>query len=210
MRMRRPFLLALCALPLILAGMRVGAVAPVDLAAGVRDRLLNAQVLRGQFEQTKHVAGFKKPLISKGDFLVAKERGVLWQTREPFPGVLRLTRNEIRATQNGEVAFRLDASSEPSVSVINGVLFSLLNGDVAALDQHFQIDGELRGAAWHLKLTPKDANMAKLMQRIELDGDKFVRRIDIVEGNGDDTSIDLTGQSSQPAALSSDESARFE
>jgi hypothetical protein len=208
--MRRPFLLALCALPLILAGMRVGAVAPVDLAAGVRDRLLNAQVLRGQFEQTKHVAGFKKPLISKGDFLVAKERGVLWQTREPFPGVLRLTRNEIRATQNGEVAFRLDASSEPSVSVINGVLFSLLNGDVAALDQHFQIDGELRGTAWHLKLAPKDANMAKLMQRIELDGDKFVRRIDIVEGNGDDTSIDLSGQSSQPAALSSDESARFE
>ena len=208
--MRRAWCWSVCALLLGIAAMPAGAAGSADLAAGVRDRLQNAMVLRGQFEQTKQVAGFKKPLVSKGDFLVAKARGVLWQTRAPFPSVLRLTRNEIRATQNGEVAFRLDASSEPTVSVINGVLFSLLNGDVAALESHFEIEGELRGSAWHLKLTPKDANMAKLMQRIELDGDKFVRHIEIAEGNGDDTSIVLSGQSSEPASLTGDESARFE
>jgi outer membrane lipoprotein-sorting protein len=208
--MRRYFLVALYASLLVITASVASAATSGELATGVRDRLLNVLVLRGQFEQTKHVFGFKKPLVSKGDFLVAKERGVLWQTREPFSSVLRLTRNEIRATQNGEVAFRLDASSEPSVSIINGVLFSLLNGDVAALDSHFQIEGELRGSAWHLQLTPKDANMAKLMQRIELDGDKFVRHIQIAEGNGDDTSIVLSGQTSEPAALTNEESARFE
>jgi outer membrane lipoprotein-sorting protein len=210
MMARRLRLMGLFGVALLVTCAAASAVGVTDLADGVRNRLVNANVLRGQFEQTKHVAGFKKALVSKGDFLVAKERGVLWQTREPFPSTLRLTRNEIRATQNGAVAFRLDASSEPSVSVINGVLFSLLNGDVAALEQHFQIDGALHGSAWHLTLTPKDANMAKLMQRIELDGDQFVRHIEIAEGNGDDTSINLSGQSSEPAALSSDESARFD
>lgn len=197
------------ALPLFLclAGLLTHA---ADLTANVRERLLRPAVLRGEFEQSKQVAGFKKPLLSKGNFLVARDQGVLWRTREPFASVLKLTRDEIVATQDGQIAFRLTASKEPTVRVINGLLFSLLNGDVNGLAEHFLINGEVHGKEWQLILTPKQAALAKIMRKIALNGDSYVRHIDIAEANGDQTVINFSSQNSEPAKLSADEVAQFE
>lgn len=195
------------ALPVLCGG---AAEARQDLTRLVRERLLQAPVLRGEFEQQKQVQGFAKPLVSRGSFLVARERGVLWQTRTPFASTLRLTRDEIVATQNGAVAFRLDASKEPSVRVINGLMFALLNGDLTGLAEHFQIDGASEGGAWQLQLTPRQAALAKLMNRIELSGDRHVRSIRIDEANGDRTAIRFSAQTSEPARLTADEAGQFD
>lgn len=181
-----------------------------DLLADLRSRLSQPAVLRGEFEQSKQVAGFKKALTSKGDFLVARERGVVWRTREPFAGVLKLTPNEIVATQGGELSFRLTASAEPTVRVINGLMFSLLNGDMTALSEQFSMDGKTEAKTWSLTLTPKQAAFAKILKRIELSGDLYVRRIAIDEANGDRTVIQFLKQTAEPAKLSADEAARFD
>ena len=203
----------LLALACCLGAMPASRAAPGAEAAvvqAVRERLVQVPVLRGEFEQSKQVQGFAKPLVSRGSFLVARERGVLWQTRTPFASQLRLTRDEIVATQNGAVAFRLDASKEPSVRVINGLMFSLLNGDLGGLAEHFRIEGAAEGRAWRLQLVPRQAALARLMNRIELAGDQHVRSIRIDEANGDRTAIRFSAQSSEPAALQADEAARFD
>lgn len=181
-----------------------------DLMADVRARLGQHAVLRGEFEQSKQVAGFKKALLSKGDFLVARERGVIWRTREPFAGVLKLTPNEIVATQGGELAFRLSANTEPSVRVINGLMFSLLNGDVAALAQQFKVEGTADARSWSLLLLPKQAAFSKVLTRVELAGDTYVRRITMDEANGDRTIIHFFKQAPEPSKLSAQEAARFD
>lgn len=181
-----------------------------DLLADVRTRLGHPTVLRGEFEQSKQVAGFKKALLSKGDFLVARERGVVWRTREPFAGELKLTPHEIVATQGGELSFRLTASAEPTVRVINGLMFSLLNGDIAALAEQFDLDGNVQTKSWSMTLLPKQAAFAKVLTRIELSGDLYVRRIAMHEANGDRTVIQFHKQTSEPARLSAEEAARFD
>jgi len=181
-----------------------------DLSQAVRERLQQVPVLRGEFEQQKQVQGFAKPLVSRGSFVVARERGVLWQTRTPFASQLRLTRDEIVATQNGAVAFRLDAGKEPAVRVINSLMFALLNGDLSGLAEHFKIEGTTEGKGWALQLTPRQAALAKLMSRVELGGDQHVRSIRIDEANGDKTVIRFSAQSSEPAKLTVDEAARFD
>ena len=181
-----------------------------DLMADVGERLGQPAVLRGEFEQSKQVAGFKKALLSKGDFLVARDRGVIWRTREPFPSVLKLTPNEIVATQGGAVAFRLSANTEPTVRIINGLMFSLLNGDVAALGEQFKIAGAVEAKSWSLTLVPKQAAFAKILARIELSGDVYVRRIAMDEANGDRTVIQFNKQTPEPVKLSMDEAARFD
>ncbi len=181
-----------------------------DLMADVRARLGQPAVLRGEFEQSKQVVGFKKALLSKGDFLVARDRGVIWRTREPFAGVLKLTPNEIVATQGGALAFKLSANTEPTVRVINGLMFSLLNGDVAALAEQFKIEGVAEAKSWSLTLVPKQAAFAKILTRIELSGDVYVRRIAMDEANGDRTVIQFHKQTPEPAKLSADEAARFD
>lgn len=179
---------------LLLAGAALaagGARAQPSLAQAVRERLQQPEWLRGDFTQTKKVPGFARPLVSSGNFVAARGRGVLWRTLKPFASELRLTQGEIRATQGGQVALRLDAAREPAVRVINTLMFALLNGDVSGLAELFEISGGVKGAAWQLALVPRAGALQQVLRRVELDGDAFVRRIQLFEANGDESLIQL-------------------
>ncbi len=209
--MKRRWLCVFSLSLLAAGGVRAAPLSAADLAAAVRERLQQPAVLRGEFEQSKQVPGFAKPLLSRGDFLVSRERGVLWRTKTPFASQLRLTRDEILATQgNGAVAFRLDAAKEPSVRVINSLMFSLLNGDISGLGDYFRIEGQVDGRRWQLQLQPRQAALAKLFKAIELSGESHVNQIRLDEANGDLTQLRFSAQRSEPARLSADEAARFD
>jgi len=180
-----------------------------DLATQVAAQLAHPAVLRGEFEQQRQVQGFAKPLVSRGSFVVARGQGVLWDTRTPFASQLVLNRTQIRATQDGGAAFRLDASSEPAVRVINSVLFGLLDGDLQALAAHFRVAGEAGAKAWQIRLEPKDAAIARLMSGIELEGDQYVRRIRITEASGDRSNLVFSAQR-EDTALRPEEAKRLE
>ncbi|MBW8843486.1 MAG: outer membrane lipoprotein carrier protein LolA [Burkholderiales bacterium] len=179
---------------LLIALWPVAAIAEPGLAQAVRERLQQPEWLRGEFTQTKKVPGFAKPLVSRGDFVLARGRGVLWRTVKPFASELRLTQNEIRATQGGQTAMRLDAAREPAVRLITTLMFSLLNGDVSGLADVFELNGSVKGAGWQLSLSPKPGPLQQVLKKVELEGDGFVRRIQLFEANGDESLIQLTGQ----------------
>jgi len=177
---------------LLVAGLLPLAVrAAPDLAQAVRERLQQPEWLRGEFTQAKKVPGFAKPLVSRGDFVLARGRGVLWRTAKPFASELRLTRDEIRATQGGQTSMRLEAAKEPAVRVINTLMFSLLNGDVSGLADLFELGGTVKGAGWQLSLTPRPGALQQVLKKVELEGDSFVRRIQLFEANGDESLIQL-------------------
>ncbi|WP_375760891.1 outer membrane lipoprotein carrier protein LolA [Corallococcus exercitus] len=162
-----------------------------DLVKDVRARLVDAPLVRGQFEQKKTVAGFKKPLVSKGDFLLARDQGVLWNTRTPFASTLTLTRKSLSAEQGaGGAAYHLDSTKEPALAAVNELLFALLSGDVASLQKRFKVEGALVGAAgWKLELTPTDAGLARVFKHIRLEGDGYVRQVQLDETRGDSSVI---------------------
>jgi hypothetical protein len=166
-----------------------------ELVKQVRARLVDAPLVRGQFEQKKTVAGFKKPLVSKGDFLLARGQGVLWNTRTPFASTLTLTRKSLSAEQGpGGAAYHLDSAKEPALAAMNELLFALLAGDVASLRQRFKVEGTLVGATgWRLELTPTDAGLARIFKSIHLEGDEYVRQVRMEETRGD-SSVILFGQ----------------
>ena len=165
-----------------------------DLAQAVRERLQQPEWLRGDFTQTKKVPGFAKPLVSTGSFVAARGRGVLWRTVKPFASELRLTQNEIRATQGGQTSMRLDAAREPAVRLITTLMFALLNGDVSGLAEVFELKGSVKGTGWQLSLSPKPGPLQQVLRKVELEGDGFVRRIQLFEANGDESLIQLTNQ----------------
>ncbi|SEL71286.1 Outer membrane lipoprotein carrier protein LolA [Roseateles sp. YR242] len=177
-----------CGLSLLAANI---AQAVPDLGQAVHQRLKQPQWLRGDFTQTKKVPGFTKPLVSRGEFVLARGLGVLWRTIKPFASELRLTRDEIRATQGGQTAMRLEAAREPAVRVINTLMFSLLNGDVSGLADLFDLSGEVKGDKWQLALLPKPGPLRQVLKQVALEGDSFVRRIQLFEANGDESLIQL-------------------
>jgi hypothetical protein len=148
--------------------------------------------------------------LSNGRFCVAADKGVLWRTLQPFPNVLRLTRDEIVQTQGGRVAMRVDARQEPTVRAINGVLFALLSGDLSQLDALFESDGSVRDKNWNVALKPREAGLAKVIAGIQLEGSSYVKHIVIAEANGDRTSITFSAMTGGDGALSADEAKSFE
>ncbi|QDQ29361.1 outer membrane lipoprotein carrier protein LolA [Chitinimonas arctica] len=178
-------------LPVLLIGLSSLLVTAADLATEVTKRLDPAPVLRGDFEQRKTVGGFKQPLLSRGDFLLWRDHGVLWQTRKPFAASLVLTRKTLLARQaDGSAAYRLDSRAQPALAAVNELLFALLGGDIATLAKRFRIEGELQGKeGWQLQLTPLDDGLARVFQRVRLRGDRYVRQVDLEEANGDSSQI---------------------
>ncbi|MBX9902053.1 MAG: outer membrane lipoprotein carrier protein LolA [Burkholderiaceae bacterium] len=177
-----------------------------DLIADVRARVSNTQILRGQFEQQKTVAGFKKPLVSNGEFLLSKSRGIIWRTNKPFSSTLIIGNHKLTGRQSdGSETFQFDTEREPALRLINELMLALVAGDLATLQRHFKVEGELIGRnEWTLRLTSTDANLASIFKIVAIEGDRYVRSVRMAEVSGDNTLIRFEKLSEAPS-LSADE-----
>ena len=177
--------------------------------AKIQAMLAKPPVMCGRFDQTKQLAGMKKPLAAEGRFCVVAGKGVLWRTLKPFPSTLRLTRDEIVNYQGDRVAMRLDAKTEPTVRMINNVLFSLLAGDLGQLDALFDGDGSVDAHSWTVALKPRQAALEKAIGTIKLEGGTYVKSIVMNEASGDRTTIVFSAIQSGEAAMTREEAALF-
>jgi hypothetical protein len=171
--------------------------------------LAKPKILCGRFDQTKQLAGLKNPLRSNGRFCVVTEKGVLWRSLRPFANTLRLTREEIVQWQGERVAMRLNAKQEPTVRIINSLMFSILAGDLVQLEKYFDVEGVAADGAWSVKLKARDAGVAKVIGTIALDGGAYVRNIAIAEASGDRTQIVFSAIQTGEQAMTSEEAALF-
>lgn len=189
---------------LLLAALPLPALA--DTIAQVQQRLASAAVQRGGFQQDKQLAGFAKPLKSQGDYLLVRGKGLIWRTTAPFASQLVLTRDRIA----GGAGMQLDASKEPGIRVVTQLMLSLLDGDLGALQQAFEVQASLVGEkGWRAALKPKAAALAQLFSRIELEGDRQLRRIVMTEAQGDTTTLRFDEQAREPAAPSAEEARQL-
>jgi hypothetical protein len=177
--------------------------------AKIQDMLAKQKVLCGRFDQSKSLAGIKKPLASNGRFCVVNGKGVLWRTLQPFPNTLKLTRDEIVHMQGDHVSMRLDAKQEPTVRMINSVLFSLLAGDLTQLQALFEVEGTIHDNSWNVALKAREPALAKAIGSITLEGGAYVKNITITEASGDRTNIVFSVMQTGDAAMSAEEAGLF-
>lgn len=178
----------------------------------VRERLEQPRVLRGQFEQEKILQGFRNPLRSRGSLLLLRERGIAWDTNEPFPSSAVLTREHlISELPDGSRQVLLDAADGPAASATASLLMALVAGDLDALAQRFDIEASLLPeGGWTLGLVPREPGLQRVFARLQLAGDRYVRDVHIVESGGDTTRIRLIGLGSEPSQPTPAEAARFD
>ena len=187
---------------LTVATVAMALTAPAQAAVQVskiQAMLAKPAVMCGRFDQTKTLA----------DPSVVDGKGVLWRTLKSFPSTLRLTRDEIVNYQGDRVAMRLDAKTEPTVRMINNVLFSLLSGDLAQLESLFEVDGAVDATSWNVSLKAKQAALEKAIGTIRLDGGAYVKNIVMSEASGDRTAIVFSEIKAGDAAMTAEEAALF-
>jgi hypothetical protein len=171
--------------------------------------LAKPKIFCGRFDQTKILAGLKQPLLANGRFCVVADRGVLWRNLQPFPNTVRLTRDEIIQMQGERVTMRLNAKHEPTVRLMNSVLFSLLSGDLRQLEKFFAVEGKINQGKWSVTLKAREPGLAKAIDAISLDGGAYVTNVAIDEASGDRTRIVFSAIQTGENAMSKDEAALF-
>ena len=136
-----------------------------DAVRLVHERLKIAPVLKGEFEQTKTLKGFRNPLVSHGRVPGRARAGRV----VAHAAAVRVARWSSRKTRlftrnaDGSASNLVDAQAEPGLQQVNELIFSLLAADLDALADKFDVVAQPVGAAgWTLVLTPRDPNIAQV------------------------------------------------
>lgn len=168
-------------------------------------RLRSAAVLRGPFTQRKRLHELPQPLVSNGEFLVARGLGVDWHTQKPFDASVVLTpRALIQRGADGSTK-RISADEQPGLRAVGEVFDALFTLDLAKLGQTFELYGEPgEQGAWTLGLVPREAAFAKVMSRIVVSGAAQPARIALYERSGDRTEIEFGKLETQDALAEAD------
>ena len=176
-----------------------------ELLGNINQVTERPDVLRGNFEQTKTLAGFKKPLISKGTFVIDRSRGVQWITASPFASTLVVTRERLTTWGGGGNKQQLDTKREPGLRAVNDLIMAMLSGDIKVLVSRFETKGSMKSAqSWNLSLTPKDTSLAGFIKNIDIEGGHHVDQVRMVEPSGDVSVIRFTNNTASslnPAEL---------
>lgn len=197
----------------VIAGIAMTCAAPAATpGSGVRSRLADTAVLRGDFVQEKQLQGFRNPLRSSGGFLLAREHGMVWDTRTPFASRVVMTPRALRVIESdGSVRVIAGDAGASVAGTAHALMMALLTGDTAVLSAQFAIEETLLAdEGWTLGLVPRSGAMSTLYRRIDAEGDRFVRRVALEDVNGDRTEIRFVELRDAPAELSAGEAQWFD
>lgn len=161
-----------------------------DVANRLGAHLEQAPVIRAEFEQKKDMAAFKKPLVTRGRLVFARQHGVLWQIEQPLK--LTYVLQEGRMVEIGEDGTTQSRTTQdaPAVAQVGRIFRALLGGQTKTLAEFFDSSGNGDpDKAWTITLNPRNPQVSQFIKRITLAGGKHVDSIRIEEANGDTASI---------------------
>ncbi|WP_430475482.1 outer membrane lipoprotein carrier protein LolA [Thalassospira lucentensis] len=162
------------------------------------------EYLRGTFELSRHLDGFEKPLLSRGEFVLSPQHGLIWKTTIPFPAITVFDEGGIfTIDQNGNRnAMAKGTETRQFVTMIS----SVLSGNWDSLESDFDAtkkDRETTG--WHITLTPSaNSIVGNQIELITAQGNPFVQEVVITKPSSDHDVITFDGQLIETVPLPSE------
>ncbi|EJZ7017923.1 outer membrane lipoprotein carrier protein LolA [Salmonella enterica] len=176
----------------------------------LQQRFTGQPVVRAHFDQTRTIKDLPQPLRSQGEMLIARDTGLLWDQKTPFPMLLMLDDKRMVQVINHQPAQVITAENNPQMFQFNHLLRALFQADRQVLEQNFRIDFQDKGQGrWTLRLTPTTTPLDKIFATIVLAGQTWLESIQLNDKQGDRTDIALSQHQLTPATLTHDERQRF-
>ncbi|MDX1722127.1 MAG: outer membrane lipoprotein carrier protein LolA [Pseudomonas sp.] len=151
-------------------------------------QLAKPAVVRGPFIQEKHLRALPQPLTSRGQFVLSREHGLLWQLHSPLQQDYRIGDQGIarRTPQGWQQQPGQDIAAQQS-----RLFLAVLRGDHAGLADDFELQLSGDAEAWQLSLTPRSRLLQQIFSAIHIQGGALVERIELAETQGDSTLLRL-------------------
>lgn len=176
----------------------------------LQQRFTGQPLIRAHFAQTRTIKDLPQPLRSQGEMLIARDKGLLWDQKAPFPMMLMLDDSRMVQIINGQPPQVITAQNNPQMFQFNHLLRALFQADRAVLEQNFRIDfHDVGEGRWTLKLTPVTTPLDKIFSSIDLGGQQYLDSIRLNDKQGDLTDIAFSQHRLTPTTLTHDEQQRF-
>ncbi len=168
-------------------------------------QLAKPAVVRGPLIQEKHLRALPQPLTSRGQFLLSRDLGLLWQLQSPLKQDYRIDSQGIAKRTPG------GWQQQPGQDVAaqqSRLFLAVLKGDHSGLARDFELQLSGTSEAWQLRLVPNSVLLKQIFSRIQIDGGALVQRIELHETQGDHSVLRLP-ESQAGDALSEQEQRDF-
>jgi outer membrane lipoprotein-sorting protein len=172
--------------------------------------------VRGTFVQTKTIRALQRSLVSEGNFIIAADTGMVWETLKPFPSTLTAGRDYLIQSTPSGTKTRLNARGNETFLRFSDTISAVFSGNAQKLLDNFTVyfaEAENSAGLWTIGLVPTETAIRSFAARIIMDGEvspgqALIRTVTLHEQNGGSIRYTLSGHSF-PAALSAEEGAYF-
>ena len=193
--------ISLCACAVSNGATALGATAPgaAGGAADALDQVMHslAQRRHGQvsFVEQQFLHMLKRPVESYGELIYDAPNHLEKRTIEPRLETL-VVDGEVVTVQRGRRSHMLDLKAYPQILPFIESIRATLAGDRAALERLFRLEFAGSEMRWTLVLTPLDAQVAKTVAEIRIDGSRDeLSRVEIRQSDGDRSLMTLRAHS---------------
>jgi outer membrane lipoprotein-sorting protein len=158
-------------------------------AADVLDEVMHSLAARrhGQvsFVEQQFLSMLKRPVESYGELIYDAPNRLEKRTIEPRPETL-VVDGQMLTVQRGRRSRVLDLKQYPQIVPFVESIRATLAGDRAALERLFRLEFMGSEMRWTLVLTPLDAQLAKTVAEIRIDGSRDeLLKVEIRQSDGD-------------------------
>jgi hypothetical protein len=153
-------------------------------------QLAKPAVVRGPLIQEKHLRALPRPLTSRGQFVLSRDLGLLWQLHSPLKQDYRIDSQGIAKRTPG------GWQQQPGQDVAaqqSRLFLAVLKGDHSGLARDFELQLSGTAEAWQLRLVPNSLLLKQIFSRIQINGGALVQRIELHETQGDHSVLRLPG-----------------
>jgi outer membrane lipoprotein-sorting protein len=165
-------------------------------------------IIKGNFVQEKYLKNFDRSLISSGNFIIAAEKGMVWETLKPFPSTMIMSKYFIMQSRPDGRKSVLSAQGNETFTQMSDVISMVFSGQSQGLLKNFDVYFSGTASNWNMGLLPRDSVFASFVIKITMSGDSAIRSIRLYEQNGDVITYTLSNHS-YPARLNDHEEALF-
>lgn len=178
-----------------------------DHLEDVYARISSHPVTRGELVQEQYIKAADRSLISRGSFVMAADKGVIFEITEPFPSSMVVTEEKLIQTLPGNVTAVMDGKENAMFRNIAKIIHSVFANDVQVLKDNFQVS-VTGGPKDVVDLVPKDPLLSMLFLKITLAVGDSIDSVSVIETGGNWVNYSFINKSF-PEKLTSDEEQRL-
>ena len=168
--------------------------------AGFKKKLLsasqNTKTIECDFVLEKNMSMLTKKVVSKGHFCCKKPGFIRWEYVDPYNYLIIINKKKVFVKDDGRKK-QYDSQSNKMFKELGSMMFSFVQGDIAACEKDYKIDYFVISTRYYVKMIPKTSKLLSVLAEVDLYFDKndySVAKVNMIEPGGDYTNLEFVNK----------------